>query len=53
VSLQQNSHPGGRAVTETYLNVPVEDLREAVRRCFAAGTADWLYVHFRAPDGNI
>jgi pyruvate,water dikinase len=39
---------------ETYLNVPVEDLGEAVRRCFAAATSERVsaYRHSRGGDGD-
>ena len=38
---------------ETYLNVPVEGLGEAVRRCFAAATAERVAAyHQRHGDGT-
>jgi rifampicin phosphotransferase len=37
---------------ETYLNVPVEGLREAVRRCFAATTAERVSVYHQRHGGG-
>ena len=37
---------------ETYLNVPVEGLREAVRRCFAASTSERVSAYHQRHGGG-
>jgi pyruvate,water dikinase len=37
---------------ETYLDVPIDGIGDAVRRCFAAGTSDRVTAHHRRHDGG-